>query len=324
MKTEPHPPQNNKRRLVKRRYLLGGLLAGGFVVINAPWAFGWLYQLYYRPVERLPGVSLGPQTRLLVLAPHPDDEALACGGLIREVLAGGGQAGVVWLTSGDGFEWDVRLVERTLRPTGAASVALGRRRMGEARRAAEILGVPPEHRFFLGYPDQGLGQLLTDAHRTEPYRSSLTLTDRVPYAGTVSEGAPYTGESLERDLRTVLDRFRPTLVLAPALRDTHPDHRATAELALRVLGDRAEADLLRYWVIHGGLEWPLPKGYHPTLPLEPPTTGQGLPWHRLPLTPEVLERKHQAILAHQSQMELLSRFMLAFVRTNELFSERPT
>jgi len=311
------------KRLIKRRYVLGLLLLGAFLVINAPWVFAWFYKVYYRRSERLPAASLSQGERLLVLAPHPDDESLACAGLIQQVLASGGEVFIVWLTSGDGFEWDVTLVERTLRPQGRASLELGRHRMQEARSAAEALGVPGQNLYFLGYPDRGLRFLLAEANRTTPYRSTLTGVDRVPYPGTVSEGAAYIGENLERDFKYVLDRVKPTLLLAPSPRDTHPDHHATADLTRRVLGERAELDKVRYWVVHGGLEWPLPKGLHPDLPLEPPPAGRGLPWERLPLSAAQQQKKLEALRAHKSQMELLSRFMLAFVRTNELLSDTP-
>ncbi|WP_407938925.1 hypothetical protein [Meiothermus taiwanensis] len=36
------------------------------------------------------------------------------------------------------------------------------------------------------------------------------------------------------------------------------------------------AERLRFWMVHGGLEWPLPKGLHPQLPLEPTPWGKGL------------------------------------------------
>ena len=54
-------------------------------------------------------------TSLLVVSPHPDDETLCCAGVIRRVLAAGGHASIVWLTSGDGSELDLLFVERALR-----------------------------------------------------------------------------------------------------------------------------------------------------------------------------------------------------------------
>lgn len=309
------------RRRFKKRYLALIVALILFLLINAPGLVAVGYRLWYLPrVAGLPTVVLG-QERLLVLSPHPDDETLCCAGAIQQVLRAGGQAYVAWLTSGDGFEWDVTLTEHTLRPWGRASLELGHRRILEARKAAGILGIPEANLYFLGYPDRGLLPLITDPLRR--YRSPLTGMDRVPYPETLSPGAAYTGQNLERDLEGVLDRVKPTLILAPSPQDAHPDHRATGELAIRVLGRRGELKGLRYWIVHGGLEWPLPKGWHPTLPLEPPPRGRGLLWERLDLDPQEVQTKLEATRAHASQMELLSRYMLAFVRQNELLSPTP-
>src|SRR5262249_9672320 len=48
-------------------------------------------------------LNVGPTTRLLVLAPHPDDEALGAAGLIQRVVGAGGSVRVVLMTSGDAF-----------------------------------------------------------------------------------------------------------------------------------------------------------------------------------------------------------------------------
>ena len=49
---------------------------------------------------------------------------------------------IVWLTSGDGFELDAALLERTPRPRAGATERLGTVRIGEATAAAAALGVP--------------------------------------------------------------------------------------------------------------------------------------------------------------------------------------
>ncbi|MFN3180243.1 MAG: PIG-L deacetylase family protein, partial [Thermus sp.] len=257
--------------------------------------------------------------RLLVLAPHPDDETLAAGGLIQKVQAAGGEVFIAWMTLGDGFQWDAALLDRTLRPRPEDLRRLAERRLVEAKEAARVLEVPEDRLFFLGYPDRGLLHMFLENFYT-PFRSPATHLDRVAYPGTYHPGAPYTGESWESDLRRILDQVRPDLVLAPAPEDAHPDHRATAYMALRLLGERGWLQRLRLYIVHGGLEWPLPKGLHPGHYLEVPPRGRNLSWRQLDLTPQEEERKLQALKAHRSQMELLGRFMEAFVRRNELFA----
>ena len=66
---------------------------------------------------------------VLVVAPHPDDEALGCGGTIRSHVDGGDRVVVAFLTSGEG---------------GLASYPVERARRvreREAQKAAEVLGV---------------------------------------------------------------------------------------------------------------------------------------------------------------------------------------
>ncbi len=292
------------------------------LAINAP---GWIQYLYAwwgrahvgdLPLEQ---PSSGP---LLVLAPHPDDEVLCCGGYIQQALAAGSEVYIVWMTSGDGFEMDEILVSHraTVKPQDLQQ--LGRRRMEEAREAARRLGVGSDHLFFLGFPDRGLRHLFLDYFYT-PYTSPYTRLSEVSYPGSYRYGSPYTGAALEEQLMEIFARVKPARVLLPSPRDAHPDHQATSYFGQRVAGRMGIMENLRYWIVHGGLEWPLPKGYHPALALEPASRGKGLEWHRLPLSAEQEEVKHRAVLAHKSQLEALSRFMLAFVRTNELFSPTP-
>ena len=112
-------------------------------------------------------------TSLLVVSPHPDDETLCCAGVIQRVAAAGGHVSVVWVTSGDGSELDLLLVEKSLfMHAGARCASSATRRMREARAATALLGVPAAGQLFLGYPDGGVLELLT-AHRTTPYTSPL-------------------------------------------------------------------------------------------------------------------------------------------------------
>src|SRR5512136_1478514 len=54
-------------------------------------------------VSALTPLSLDGVQRLLVLAPHCDDETLGSGGLIQSALAAGIQVRVVIATNGDGY-----------------------------------------------------------------------------------------------------------------------------------------------------------------------------------------------------------------------------
>lgn len=261
-------------------------------------------------------------TSLLVVSPHPDDESLCCAGVIRRVLAAGGRVSIVWLTSGDGSELDLLVIEKALRMHPEKMRDLAAKRMREARAAAVVLGVPPARRFFLGYPDGGLLALMTD-YFTVPYYSRFTGAASVPYDGTVGPGHLYTGESLERDFARVLDRVRPNLVLAPSPEDVHPDHRAAGILALRVLSRRHALASARFWIVHGGGLWPSPRGLRMKLPLGIPPRGRGLGLVPFDLEPGEEAAKLEAVREYHTQLRVMSSFLLSFVRTDELYTSLP-
>ena len=80
----------------------------------------------------------------LVLAPHPDDESLGCGGQIAEACARGRPPLVLVLTDGAGSHPR----SRTYPPARLAAV-----REAEARAAVAALGLPPGRIDFLRLPD---------------------------------------------------------------------------------------------------------------------------------------------------------------------------
>jgi LmbE family N-acetylglucosaminyl deacetylase len=266
--------------------------------------------------------QLGPATSLLVVAPHPDDETLCCAGVIQRVLRAGGRAAVVWITSGDGSALDLLLIEHSLLPSREKLRDLAQRRMSEARRAAALLGVPPAGQLFLGYPDGGLERLLAE-HRTEPYTSRFTGAAAVPYPAALFPGHPYTGTSLESDFAAVLARLQPNLILAPSVRDTHADHRATGRLASTVSARFAPGASLHFWIVHGGEGWPSPRELLPGVPLSPAPRSRGLALGVFALEPAEEDRQLDALRAYATQLRTSAPFLLAFVRSTELFAAAP-
>jgi LmbE family N-acetylglucosaminyl deacetylase len=89
------------------------------------------------------GATIGAGT-VLILAPHPDDESLGCGGLIAACCAAGRPPFVLVLTDGAGSH------PRSLRYPPALLRAT---REQEAREAVMALGLPPHRIAFLGLPD---------------------------------------------------------------------------------------------------------------------------------------------------------------------------
>jgi LmbE family N-acetylglucosaminyl deacetylase len=272
------------------------------------------------PADALPALDAG--TSLLVVSPHPDDETLCCAGVIQRVLAAGGQASVVWVTSGDGSALGMLLIEKTLFDATKMR-AFGEQRMREARAATAALGVPARGQLFLGYPDGGVLVLLGE-HRTQPYTSRYTRSAAVPYPDALFPGHPYTGASLAQDLQEVIERVRPTLILAPSPLDAHDDHRA-AGLLMQSLARRPGTQYtMRYWIVHGGEGWPSPRGLLKGVPLVPAPRAAPLDPLPFALLPAEEDRKLSAVGAYRTQLQLMEPFLLSFVRSTELFSARAT
>jgi LmbE family N-acetylglucosaminyl deacetylase len=267
-----------------------------------------------------PGMpTLTTRDRVLIVAPHPDDESLCCAGLMQQAQRSGAQVAIVWVTNGDGFEIDAMVAEHTLRPHGKPSLHLGEQRLREAHAAADLLGVPRAQQYVLGYPDRDIRALLETNDRS-PLRSTYTRVSAVATAEALHPGAAYTGQNLRRDLDSVIASFAPTLVLAAAPQDLHSDHAATGQLAANLLAARGQADRLRYWIVHAGRGWPQPRRYRPALALLVPDRAVSLTWSVVPLSTVQIERKRAAILLHRSQMEVMAPFLMSFARQNELFA----
>lgn len=257
--------------------------------------------------------------RILVVAPHPDDEVLCCAGLLQRAVERGSQVAIVWITAGDGSRLRAWVARVSPSSSSGRMLRLGGRRIGEAGAAADMLGIPGEHRYFLGYPDRGVDLLLgPDPER--PLRSRYTRSSTIPYAAALSTGALLTGVQLEQDLARVIADFRPTWVIAPAAADRHPDHSGSGILTARMLKESGSPAVLTCYLVHGGRHWPAPRGLKPELPLNPSRRAQDLDWSSFELTPAERQLKEESLRTHRSQMRVMPRFLNAFVRSNELFA----
>jgi LmbE family N-acetylglucosaminyl deacetylase len=136
---------------------------------------------------------------VLVIAPHPDDEAIGCGGAVAHHAARGERVTVAFLTSGE-------LGLRDLPREEAWRV-----REGEAEQAAAVLGVAALH--FLRRPDWFVGDGVEDAARA--------LRPVLEGAAPRTIYLPHPGE-WHPDHQAAL----------PVLRSAHPPGGPPAELRL--------------------------------------------------------------------------------------------
>ncbi len=283
-----------------------------------------------RPVQRIsaqhfPDVTLTPQDRLLVLAPHPDDETLCCGGLIQQAVRTGVPVRVVFFTNGDNNEWSFFVYRKHPVLFPRAVRGMGQVRHEEALAAVKLLGLSPNQVTFLGYPDFGTLYIWKRHWGDRPaYRSMLTRATAVPYASALRPGAPHKGEEVLHDLTTVLREFRPTKVFVSHPADKMPDHAALylfTRVALWDLERELPSPELYPYLVHFK-HWPHPKGLRKEALLEPPQKFQeAIPWRSHPLTPAEVEWKLKALKTHRTQYTVSAKYLLSFIRMNELFGD---
>ncbi|GAB2861057.1 PIG-L deacetylase family protein [Hymenobacter ruber] len=134
----------------------------------------------------------------VVIAPHPDDEALGCGGLLALLHQAGQPVAAVLVSDGT-----------MSHPNSTLFSAPARQAVREAefRHALTILGASEKEPLLLGLPD---GRVPTSP--TEP-----------SFTAAVAQ------------LQDFLEHQQAATVLVPWRRDPHPDHRATAQLVQATL-----------------------------------------------------------------------------------------
>jgi LmbE family N-acetylglucosaminyl deacetylase len=167
--------------------------------------------------------SFSARDRVFVVAPHPDDESIATGGVLQAAAAAGAARRVLLVTDGDNNPWPQRWIERRWAIGAGGRARWGARRREEALAALAVLGMAREDVQCLGLPDLGLtAQLMADA-----------------------------SDLVER-LRGELDAFRPTRLFLPDAGDRHPDHNALhVLLRLALARSAAPAPRLYAFGVHG-------------------------------------------------------------------------
>jgi LmbE family N-acetylglucosaminyl deacetylase len=162
-------------------------------------------------------------SRLILFAPHPDDEALACSVILQQAVRVGAAIRIVYVTDGDDNPWPQRALERRWSLSLSDRKRWGKLRRAEALAALRVLDIRPADVQFLGLPDQGLTDLL------------LRDCDR----------------ALTRITR-VIDDWSPTDILAPSLFDIHPDHNAVAVMMRLVFADFLAPRISKWnYLVHG-------------------------------------------------------------------------
>ena len=133
----------------------------------------------------------------LVIAPHPDDESLGCGGTIAQLGALGYAVHVVFVSDGTMSHPNSRAY-----PTER----LRDLREAEAHEALRILAVNERACTFLRYKDR-----------------QVPMRDQPDFLEAATSVA------------TLIDQVKPSTIFVPWRRDPHPDHRASWQITQEAL-----------------------------------------------------------------------------------------
>ena len=217
--------------------------------------------------------------RVLFFSPHPDDDVLAAGGLLQQIILKKIPVRIVYLTDGDNNPWPQRFIERRWGINENDRRRWGLIRRCEALAALSELGIDSEHAVFLGLPDQGLTSLLLQQN-----------------------------EVIVKKIVQEITSWNPTVIIAPASFDLHPDHNVFAvmlKLALQSFNSDGKPPIkVLYFSIH----------------MNQPHPGSKL---SIPLTSQQIAVKKAALMQHDSQMQLSSKRFLSYVKEQESFYLSP-
>ncbi len=152
----------------------------------------------------------------LIVAPHPDDETLGCGGIINLMSQSAVRLTVLFLTDGESSHQSC---------CGISKEEVGAMRRRLAVQACAKLGVSPEDLIWFGLPD---GQI------------------------SCGNGGGFCGTS--NDLLRLIDKIEPDAIFAPHPWEPWPDHRAAGEILKKAVNKYRNPVTVYYypvWLWHG-------------------------------------------------------------------------
>ncbi len=253
--------------------------------------------------------------KILLIAPHQDDEILAAGGLLQKCIKKGDHITILFATNGD-----------------YRGKKIAHKRYYESKDALGYLGIPEEAIFYLGYGDTGMNyshsflrkmlfseddRLLTSHVSSMTYHPSGRKTVHAIKSGVESS---LTKKTFLEDLEWFIEHHFPDIIIVSDSLDMHGDHSSIIDL-LQKTNIFYKIPLCLTYIIHGGddLSWPqrnsITFACPPSIPLEK--------WEKrfsIPLTMQEQICKHNAIALFTTQLkEDDNNFLLSFSKQEEFF-----
>ena len=266
-------------------------------------------QIPFYTQEYPAGPSLNTGDRLLIVAPHPDDEVICNGGIIGYAVEHHIPVKVVVVTDGN----DTKTSPIT--------------RHGETINGTKILGLNEEDVIFLGYNDGSLRSLLNDYWDNKNPFTAPDGSKQINYPYAHEKNASYSGSSLTNNLKTIITDFNPTIIVYPGGDDEQFDHQATSGFIEHATIQTGYSGSKYTYLLHLPPNWPSPRSYYPEYYLVPPKQLVGMEngpkWSVFNLTTHQERLKEESLQAYRTQI-VPSSYLLSFLRKNELFAEYST
>lgn len=284
------------------------ILLSVLIVTLAVMAYSYS-QIPFYPPEYPAGPSINNGDRVLIVAPHPDDEVICNGGIIRYAVEHQIPVKVVVVTDGNDTKTSPLI------------------RHNETINGTKILGLKEEQVIFLGYKDGSLRSLLNDHWDDENPFTASDGSQQINYPYALEKNATYSGSNLAENLETIITDFKPTIIVYPSGDDEQFDHQATNGFIEHVTS-RTEYNGSKYaYLLHLPPNWPSPRSYYPEYYLIPPPelvgVENGPEWSVFNLTTTQERLKEESLRAYRTQI-VPSSYLLSFLRKNELFAEYST
>ena len=151
--------------------------------------------------------------KIIVFAPHPDDETFGCGGTIAKKVSEGHDVLIVVITDGRYAFLNVLGINSDPTPEQLKEI-----RKKEVKKAVNHLGVPERNLIFLNFVD---GTLTNDK------------------------------EKVKEKIVKILSNNNPDEVFFPYKTDSHPDHRATYRIVKNSIKESGTCPVeYQYEIIH--------------------------------------------------------------------------
>lgn len=164
--------------------------------------------------------------KILILAPHQDDEIILCGGFLQGLIENGYYVNVVFMTNGD-YTKDI-----------------GKIRLEEALEVLSDFGLQKEQIIFMGYANEYdiNGPHIYNANKNQEVKSQIGknetygLKEHPEYCfQKYGIHHKYCRNNLINDLYEILLEIKPEIIFATDA-EVHPDHKANSLFLDEVLG----------------------------------------------------------------------------------------